>query len=283
MASQVATAEKIGQQSRLLKWLLLRIQNKEKVIGQNKQYAAEILAILLQSSTENRKRATKHEAIDTILQLLSVYRIKDPVRDSDEEEYVENLFDCLVCLTDEDEAKEEFVNAEGIELCLIMLREGKFSKPRALRVLDHTLGGQGGGAACERFVEAIGLKTVFGAFMKKQDKEPMEHLLGIFASLLRSLPGGSPGRIRTLAKFVEKNYEKIGRLVELRREHAGRLRAVEKEIDEERKGLSKDDQEVFAADWLSRRFDSGLFSLQVSCSTSELIMTSTDTNRRPSM
>ncbi|CAI7663808.1 unnamed protein product [Penicillium pancosmium] len=262
LASQTALAEKIGQDASILPWILSRIQQKESPVTQNKQYSAEILAILLQSSSKNRERFIGLDGIDLILQLLSQYRKRDPEKDSDEEEYVENLFDCLICLVDEDSGKDKFIEAEGIELAQIMLKEGKFSKPRALRVLDHAFGGIGGGPACERLIEAAGLRTVFGMFMKKQEGQNIEHLLGIFASLLRLLPGGSAPRIRTLAKFMEKDYEKIGKLIKLRREYAARVSPVEQAIEKERKGYSKEDQEYMAGEWLSRRLDSGLFSLQ---------------------
>lgn len=98
----------------------------------------------------------------------------------------------------------------------------------------------------------------------QQEGQNTEHLLGIFASLLRLLPGGSAPRIRALAKFMEKDYEKIEKLVKLRREYAARVSPVEQAIEKERKGLSQDDQEFMAGEWLSRRFDAGLFSLQVS-------------------
>lgn len=81
--------------------------------------------------------------------------------------------------------------------------------------------------------------------------------------MLRLLPGGSAARIRTLAKFMEKDYEKIDKLVKLRRDYASRTRPVEEIIEKERKSLSKEDQEVMGAEWLSRRLDAGLFSLQV--------------------
>ena len=90
-----------------------------------------------------------------------------------------------------------------------------------------------------------------------------EHLLGILASLLRSLPGDSAPRIRALAKFVEKDYEKIDRLVQLRGAYSSKLATVEQEIKRERAGLSSDEEEM-ADEWLSRRLDAGLFSLQVS-------------------
>lgn len=62
---------------------------------------------------------------------------------------------------------------------------------------------------------------------------------------------------------MEKDYEKIDKLIKLRREYAARVAPVEQAIEKERKSLSKEDQEYMAAEWLSRRFDAGLFSLQV--------------------
>jgi hypothetical protein len=105
---------------------------------------------------------------------------------------------------------------------------------------------------------------MLGTNINQQEGQNIEHLLGIFASLLRLLPGGSAPRIRTLAKFMEKEYEKIEKLIKLRREYAARVSPVEQAIEKERKGLSQDDQEYMAGEWLSRRFDAGLFSLQVS-------------------
>lgn len=167
LCSQTALAEKIGQDATVLPWILSRIQQKESPVGQNKQYSAEILAILLQSSSKNREKFIGLDGVDIILQLLSQYRKRDPEKDSDEEEYVENLFGSLICLVDQDSGKDKFIEAEGIELAQIMLREGKFSKSRALRVLDHAFGGAGGAPACERLIEAAGLRTIFGMFMKK--------------------------------------------------------------------------------------------------------------------
>ncbi|KKK19963.1 hypothetical protein P175DRAFT_0478104 [Aspergillus ochraceoroseus IBT 24754] len=263
LASQASIAEKIGQDSHTMPWLLSRIQKKERPVSQNQQYSAEILAILLQSSPKNRERCISLDGVEALLQLLSQYRKRDPEKDSDEEEYAENLFDSLTCLVDEASGKEKFIEGEGMELAQIMLKEGKFSKTRALRILDHAMGGSGGGAACERLVEAAGLRTVFGMFMRKQESQIIEHLLGIFGSLLRLLPGGSAPRIRTLAKFMEKDYEKIEKLIKLRRDYASRVSPVEQAIAKERKSLTKEEQEVMAGEWLSRRFDAGLFSLQL--------------------
>lgn len=66
-------------------------------------------------------------------------------------------------------------------------------------------------------------------------REDEEHLLSILASLFTNLPSESPSRIRVVMKFVENDYEKVERLLEMRERAAGVLRAVEREIEEERK------------------------------------------------
>ena len=262
LASQPTISEKVGASASLLQWLLLRAQRKESPVSQNKQYATEVLAILLQTSPTNRSRLMDLDGTDILLQLLSSYRKRDPEKDSNEEEFMENLFDSVTCLVDEVKGKDKFIEAEGVELCLIMLREGKMSRTRALRLLDHAMNGQQVVQLCEKFVDAAGLRTIFGMFMRKQDSQTIEHIVGIFAALLRQLPGNSPTRIRVLAKFVEKDYAKVVKLMELRQEFKSRLSSVEQSITKERSQLSPEDREAMAGEWLSRRLDAGLFGLQ---------------------
>ena len=97
----------------------------------------------------------------------------------------------------------------------------------------------------------------------QQEGRNIEHFLGIFASLLRLLPGGSAPRIRTLAKFMEKDYARIEKLVNLRRDYAARISPIDQAIEKERRTFDKEEQELMAGEWLSRRLDAGLFSLQV--------------------
>ncbi|KAK8204389.1 hypothetical protein M8818_005118 [Zalaria obscura] len=261
LASQSTVAEKVGEKE-VLEWLMKRCRAKESPFSQNKQYAAEVLGILLQSSATIRKRfISELEGVDFFLQLLAAYRKRDPEKDSAEEEFAENLFDGLTCVVDEQEGKAALVQFEGVELALIMLKEGKMSKTRALRVLDHAMSGSGL-EVCNQVVESAGLKTIFGMFMKKLDNESTEHLLGIFSALLRLLPGESAPRIRTLAKFVEKEYEKVDKLIKLRRDYAARIAAVDEEIRAEQKVLEPAEREERSDEWFSRRLDAGLYCLQ---------------------
>ncbi|KAI1814413.1 DUF1716-domain-containing protein [Poronia punctata] len=224
LCGRATAAERVAQEEGLLKWLLQRIQATEESVGQNKQYAAEILAILVQESALNRRRLCDGDAVDTILQLLAPYRKRNPEKGSEEEEYVQNLFDALTSIVDEPEGKTKFIEAEGVELALIMVKEAKKSKGPALKVLDHAVGGPAGVDVCMKIVEAGGLKNIFMGFMRKKlDQRMVEHLVDIFAEMLRRLPGGSDERVRLLAKFVEKDYEKTVKLLKLRREAVERI------------------------------------------------------------
>lgn len=265
LCGRTVTAERVAEEEGLLKWLLKRIRTKEEGggVSQNRQYAAEILAILVQSSAKNRRKLAGLDVAEIMLQLVAPYRKLDPEGGGEEEEYVENLFEALTCVVDEPEGKTKFVEAEGVELCLIMLKEGKLSKSASLRLLDHAAGGVSGTEVCQKIVEAGGLKNVFTLFMKKStDYRAAEHLIGIFASMLRLLPADSAERIRLLAKFVEKDYEKTEKLVKLRRECAARMEAVDKAIRAEQARMSVQEREDMADEWFSRRLDAGLFSLQ---------------------
>jgi len=49
----------------------------------------------------------------------------------------------------------------------IPYREKMQSRSRSIKTLDYVMSGSGGSAICIAFVEALGLKTLFSAFMGK--------------------------------------------------------------------------------------------------------------------
>ena len=61
----------------------------------------------------------------------------------------------------------------------------------------------------------------------------MSHMLGILSSLFSNLASESPARMRLLTKFVERTYEKVDRLLEIREGAEARLVVAEKEINQE--------------------------------------------------
>jgi len=95
--------------------------------------------------------------------------------------------------------------------------------------------------------------------------EETTHTLGILSSLFTNLPSDSPARIRFLAKFVESNYEKTDKLLDIRTSAQTRLAAVDRDIDAEKKALLEADEGVESEEegaWYLRRLDGGLYTLQ---------------------
>ncbi|XP_047972409.1 beta-catenin-like protein 1 [Salvia hispanica] len=259
-----SASELVCEKTKLLKWLQARIKIRE--FDSNKQYASEILAILLQNSAANQKRFGQMNGVDTLLQAVAMYKSKDP-KMGDEEEMVENLFDSLCCVLMPLENKERFVKAEGVELMIIIMNQKKLCYGSAIRALDFAMTNYP--PACERFIDVMGLKTAFPAFMgkvplskknkKKQSKEELEErLLSLIASLFGGILRGSR-RERLLSKFVENECEKIDRLMELYMRYSDRVKEETERFDE----LELDDLEIDDDEKYNRKLESGLYTLQL--------------------
>jgi beta-catenin-like protein 1 len=156
----------------LISWLLSRIEKKERQVSQNKQYAAEILSIVLQLSRQQLRKTLSlpnQNLLEIILTQLSPYRKRDPAKNADEEEeFLENLFDSLCTCVQISRGKTQFIDLEGVDLCLLFLKgDGKVAKSRALKVLDFAVGGLGGDVVSQTLIEKGGLKSLFGIYMKK--------------------------------------------------------------------------------------------------------------------
>ncbi|CAE7171719.1 unnamed protein product [Rhizoctonia solani] len=273
LASRPTLAETLVSTTTIAQWLLNRINQKEH--DDNRGYAAEVLSILVQSSRNNRLVLAKADGVDTILRSLSTFRRRDP-SGADETEFMENVFDALCSSLAEPEVRELFQQAEGVDLMVLIMKENLASKSRAIKVLDYALSGPLGAANCATFIEAMGLKPLFSAFMGKNSKksksgtampasEDIGHILGVISSLFANLDSDSPPRIRVLAKFVEAEYEKIDRLVELREQAESRLKITDREVNAEKKELLAEGEDASEMEdvFLLRRLDGGLFTLQV--------------------
>ncbi|KAK1921422.1 Catenin-beta-like protein [Papiliotrema laurentii] len=266
-------ADQIVSETTLLPWLLKRVDKKE--FDSNKQYASQILAILLQQSRENVLKLGELDGMEVILKSLSQYRKKDP-SDGEEVEFMEDMFNCLCTALAEPEMKEAFLEAEGVELMIIMMKEKLLARTRSIKVLDYAMQTEDGSKNCERFVEVLGLKTFFSAFMGKGEGkkkklnatspfEDEEHMLGILVSLFTNLESDTPARIRLIAKFIENNYEKVERLLEMREVAENRLKPVDKDIARERRVMEANEEEIdeeTEAEWFLRRAEAGLSALQ---------------------
>lgn len=246
----------------LMQWILKRLKLKMPFDG-NKLYCSEILSILLQDNNDNRLLLGTSDGIDALLQQLAIYKRHDP-NTSEEQEFMENVFDCMCSALMIKENRDRFLRGEGLQLMNLMLREKKLSRNGALKVLDHALSGQDGRDNCNKFVDILGLRTIFPLFMKTPKKnkkrllstdEHEEHIVSIIASMLRNCKGSQ--RQRLLSKFTENDFEKVDRLLELHLKYLEKVDAVDAEIDNEGDEDADDDEKYL------RRLSAGLFTLQI--------------------
>ncbi|KAH9634128.1 hypothetical protein HF086_001330 [Spodoptera exigua] len=130
-----------------------------------------------------------------------------------------------------------------------------------LAVLDYALAGPEGRDNCNKFVDILGLRTVFPLFMKTPKRkriltvdEHEEHVVSIIASMLRNCQGSQ--RQRLLAKFTENDLEKVDRLLELHFKYMDKVDRTEKEMEQNQEDLNDDAQYLM-------RLSNGLFTLQL--------------------
>merc|ERR1719334_579279 len=258
-----------------MNWLIKKLKVKVP-FDENKLYASEILSILLQTEPENRKLFGELDAIDILLQQLAYYKRHDPGQ-SEEIEMMENLFDCLCSLLLETDNRDRFLRGEGLQLMNLMLREKKKSRAGALKILSHALTGAEGTDNCIKFVDILGLRTLFPLFMKTparnkragvSSEEHEERTVSILASLLKNVTGNnnaSKQRERILVKFTENDHEKVDRLMELHDKYVAKVEAVDKLIEKEIRAAQRNpeqepltDEEIYL-----KRLEGGLFSLQL--------------------
>uniref|UniRef100_A0A8C6UUE8 Beta-catenin-like protein 1 n=1 Tax=Neogobius melanostomus TaxID=47308 RepID=A0A8C6UUE8_9GOBI len=248
--------------------------NAKMPFDANKLYCSEILAILLQNNDDTRELLGEMDGIDVLLQQLSVFKRHNPST-AEEQEMMENLFDALCSCLMLANNRDRFLKGEGLQLMNLMLREKKMSRTSALKVLDHGMIGPEGADNCHKFVDILGLRTIFPLFMKTpkkmkktgtSEKEHEEHVCSIIASMLRNLK--SQQRSRLFTKFTENDCEKVDRLMELYFKYLEAVQQADKRIEGEkhemvRRGEILDDG--MEDEFYLRRLDAGLFVLQLIC------------------
>ncbi|XP_051887191.1 beta-catenin-like protein 1 [Pristis pectinata] len=260
-------------QQGLLQWMLKRIKAKIP-FDANKLYCSEILAILLQNNDVNRELLGDQEGIDVLLQQLSLFKRHNPST-NEELEMMENLFDSLCSCLMLSSNRDRFLKGEGLQLMNLMLREKKMSRASALKVLDHAVIGPEGSDNCHKFVDILGLRTIFPLFMKTPkkmkkagmtEKEHEEHVCSILSSMLRNLKGQQ--RTRLLNKFTENDCEKVDRLMELHFKYLEAVQIADKKIEGEKHDMVRQGEIIdddMEDEFYLRRLDAGLFVLQLVC------------------
>jgi beta-catenin-like protein 1 len=212
------------------------------------------------------------DGIDVLLQQLAFFKRHDPAN-TEEGEMMENLFNTLCSALMATPNRDRFLKGEGLQLMNLMLREKKLSRNGALKVLDYAMNNVEGTDNCNKFVDILGLRTVFPLFMKTPAKhkrkglspdEHEEHICSIISSLLKNCKGTQ--RQRLLNKFVENDLEKVDRLMELHFKYLEKVQLLDQSIERDKAEMRENGEEVdadFEDQVYIRRLDGGLFTLQL--------------------
>lgn len=135
------------------------------------------------------------------------------------------------------------------------------SRNGSLKVLDYAMSGPDGKDNCNKFVDILGLRTIFPLFMKTPTKNRkkvlsaeqhegmlifinnfyayylkflfLEHVVSIIASMLRNCKGSQ--RARLISKFSESDHEKVDRLMELHFKYLEKVEEIDGIIEQEDK------------------------------------------------
>ncbi|CAG9464525.1 unnamed protein product [Pedinophyceae sp. YPF-701] len=217
-------ADLLSERTSLVTWLVARVDPKKfKELDQVKELAGEMLAVMAQNSDAVKKDLGASGALVTLLRTINAYKKTDP-QTLEEQEFMFSAFDSLLAALTLQANVDAFVQAEGVQLMLLVLRSKRAAGHGALRVLDFACARSP--RACELLVELQGLRSVFAALMGKArlakliGEKPMDatqerRAVSIVCSLLQNLEDDSAAQERVLSKFVENEFQKCDQLVDI--------------------------------------------------------------------
>lgn len=231
-------------------------------------YLSEILCIYLQPMDEDIRIYQQFASVrgcDKVLSLLNGgYSTKDPTL-SEEKEYVCNLMDALCAALASTVNQDQFLESPtAMTTLLSLIKRRNFLKFGCLHALSFAVTNHE--ANCSKLVECGGLKTVFALFMRRKaikkqykkdhDGDRMEEwccsvLVHLFCNL------SDVALWRLMRKFMEKEFAKIERVVELHCKYMNRLEDYDK-TQRDNGNMDDDDDERY-----SNRLEHGLYTLQM--------------------
>jgi beta-catenin-like protein 1 len=198
------------------------LEKPKAVRDDNRQYASEILSIMVQECTSNQCICAGSGGVESILKAISYFRKADPVTENDKEAQ-QNLFITLRALLLVPSNCELFVKSEGIELMLMLIRRTpSMSAIPALKAIAFAAAS--GEVCCNSIVDASGLSVLFPIFSApavlcsgkakaSEVAQVNESVASILCSVLRFCKNDK--LVRVVNKFREESYAKATHAAEL--------------------------------------------------------------------
>jgi hypothetical protein len=162
------------------------------------------------------------------------------------QECVENLFLSLSAALQTPENQDAFLECEGFELMMRCLKEQQYAAGCAIPALSYAVAKNK--SACERLVDAGGLKYVFpllsggglkhalkrkGSGEKRNIEESAISIVAQLCTLLCAPVSEKHYAQRLLNKLAEKEHEKLERCAELHGKYTRALLRTEARLEEE--------------------------------------------------
>ncbi|CAK9299437.1 unnamed protein product [Gordionus sp. m RMFG-2023] len=167
-------------------------------------------------------------------------------------------------------------------------REKKQSRCGAIKILNHALmkskviacsendviENDISNRCCNKFVEILGLRTIFPIFMKTPNLtknkvglskfETEEHIISIIASLSKGCTGQAKQRF--LTKFIENDLSKVDRLVEFHFSYLSKILKSDNELELQKQKMIDEGEiidESMEEEFYLKRLENGLYTQQM--------------------
>ncbi|KAJ3429961.1 beta-catenin-like protein [Anaeramoeba flamelloides] len=192
-----------------------QINVTESDVDANIGYCAELLAIIVQTPIARESPKLFQMVLKPCLNLLTMG--KKTKHSPDQKEFMNNLFDILSSLLLNEHNKDLLLSSGSLDSLISIMKAGHY-RSKALSVIEMALSNSH--SSCDHFVNvSLGLGPLFHQFMKKKKMQEDENKFSqrqcrldrsLFSCILSLLFFGSKiTQARTLAKFVERKYQKI--------------------------------------------------------------------------
>lgn len=197
-------ASKLIRETKLLN--VIKRQFERDDFDENVQACAEIMSILLQLDRESIA-VVDAGVLHMLLRFCANERNPES---SGEDEAAHNAFNIVTLFALDKIGNEHLVELRGIEILLTVWSSSAATSRLSIKVIEAAVCVSP--ACCVQFVEAGGLKKLFGAF---RIRESRESIVAILDALLITLPVDSSSFRRVIRKFCERNFEKVSLFFEI--------------------------------------------------------------------
>ncbi|CAD8155154.1 unnamed protein product [Paramecium octaurelia] len=212
-------SKEIGLRSKIIQYLVKRVEDNSQNLDDNRLYASELLVELTQQTKENLEIIGRSGGIESLLMVLNQYRKKDP-ETAEEKEILNNVYDLLTLLLIQEENQDYFQSYEGLQL-MIKIIQGKTSQSiRAYSLMLLAINNHK--ENCQKLIQIGGLSIIFPILerkgLKHKDKNKQFEIDETTVQIIKQLL-----RRNTDATFKQRVFdkcvEKLESLRKLRKEY----------------------------------------------------------------